>query len=95
MDSKVTEYVELFEATKLKVSNEEIAMALAEQIGKDRRVEAMTNRYGGQRSNGDQPATKELREYLKEIRYTGNADCLTREQASKIIQDYLDNLDLS
>jgi hypothetical protein len=85
MDSKVTEYVELFEATKMQVGNEEIALALVEQIGKDRRVEAMTSRTGfGQQSSGDMPATEKQLSFMRRLGVEITPG-MTKREASELI----------
>ena len=89
MQNKLTQYLELFEKARAKVSDDNIAMGLVEQVGKDLRVEQMRGYSTVERdSNESQPATEKQIGFLKKLGVSVNmSDKLTKSQASKMIDE--------
>ena len=60
---KANEYVQLFESIRSRVGNDDVALAIVEQIGKDHRVEQMRNgrsgSYGVNGTNGNGESNRE------------------------------------
>ena len=83
---RVTHYLEIFEQVRNKVGDEQIAVALVEQVGKDCRVERMHGPGQSTRGNGDQEATAKQLAFLRRLRVAVPSE-LTKIQASALIDE--------
>lgn len=85
----INEYAALFDAILKRTDDYGVAIAILEQLGKDRRMTAMHER---QRSNGnsDVPATSKQLGYLKQLGVETPAG-LTKKAASELIDETLQN----
>lgn len=77
---------------KARVGNEEVAVVLVQEIGKDGRVERMrfgpsVNAYTRLDANGDQPATGKQIGFLKRLGVEISQG-LTKEHASALIDQH-------
>ena len=67
MCNRMTEYVDLFEEVRGKVGDDQIAIALVEQVGKDSRVEQMHSNGGVSTANDPTAATPKQIAFLKRL----------------------------
>lgn len=84
-DNRVDHYVRLFESIRNKVGDDQLAVALVEQCGKDWRVAQMHARpQNRQDASGDQPATEKQLGYLSRLG-VAVSKALTKREASALI----------
>ena len=83
---KVTHYLEIFEQMRNKVGDDQIAVALVEQVGKDCRVEKMHGPGQSTQVNGDQAATAKQIAFLRRLQVEVPSE-LTKRQASVLIDE--------
>lgn len=87
----INEYAALFDAILKRTDDYGVAIAILEQLGKDRRMAAMNER---ERSNGnggtEVPATGKQLSYLKQLGVETPAG-LTKKAASELIDETLQN----
>ena len=86
MKDRLVEYVELFQELRDKVGDDQIAVALVEQVGKDCRVEKMHGRGQSTQGNGDQAATAKQLAFLRRLHVEVPSE-LTKTQASALIDE--------
>ena len=79
--AKLNGYLELLAEVREQTQDERTAVALIQEISKDRRMEQMR---GETTSNGDTPATENQKAYLERLGAV-IPEGLTRQQASKLI----------
>ena len=89
--SRVAHYLKLFEEVKAKVSDDAVAMAIVEQVGKDSRVEKMSglrsgNVQGRTAEVGEQPATEKQLGFLRRLNVDIPAG-LSKREASRLIDE--------
>lgn len=89
LENKMNEYVELFGKVRSRVSDDNLAMSIVEQIGKDLRVEQMhAGRPPARDARDEQSATDRQRGMLRRL---GVADYatphLTKARASELIDE--------
>ena len=81
-------YVELFTQLRSRVSTDEVALAMLQEIGKDARVERMHGRNGQSNGNcvgnGDVPPTTKQLGFLRDLGVEIPRG-LTKRQASEVI----------
>lgn len=85
--AKLRDFVELFTQLRSKVSKDEIALAMFQEIGKDGRVERMRSSSVQNGTNGDQPATDRQINYLASLGVDVPAG-LTKKAASELIDQH-------
>ena len=98
--ANVRDNVELYTQLRSRVESEGAALALLQEIGKTRRVEMMRarngsvngNNFGGNSSQGDQPATTKQLFYLKRLGINP-PEGLTKRSASALIDEARENED--
>jgi len=80
--NKLDAYLELLEEISEKTDDEQTAVALLQEISKDRRMERIKEEQGSK--NGDQPATDKQKKFMTKlgIEFTDN---ITKKQASFLI----------
>lgn len=84
---RIESYVVLFNEIKRRTSNDEIAIAILAQIGKDSRLAKMQSRERrSEMRSGEQPATQKQRAFLERLG-TKIPDGLTKAQASAMIDE--------
>ena len=84
-DDRVDHYVRLFESIRNKVGDDQLAVALVEQCGKDWRVAQMHARIQDREdANVDQPATEKQLGYLGRLGIEVHTP-LTKREASALI----------
>ena len=87
---KANDYVQLFESIRSRVGNDDVALAIVEQLGKDHRVEQMRNgrsgSFGVNGTNGssEQAATEKQIAFLRDLGVSVPAG-LTKVRASELI----------
>lgn len=87
IDERVGQYVRLFENIRAKVGDDQLALALVEQCGKDWRVEQM--RGGSRReraSNDETAATPRQLAFLESLNVTIPRN-LSKAEASRMIDE--------
>ena len=85
MQNKMTEYVDLFEEIRGKVGDDQIAVALVEQVGKDSRTELLRANRAANSENGDPTAaTAKQIAFLKRLGVDVPAG-VSKEEASELI----------
>ena len=86
----VEQYMQKYEQIKASVKSDEIAAVILDQLGKDRRVEAMKNGAAEGESKrvvrGDEPATQKQKDYLAKLQVPFE-EGLTRKEASAKIDE--------
>ena len=96
MQSRIGEYVELLSELRQQGLEEQTAIAVLEQVGKDKRAAMISRERGngngfGQASkgvvNGDVPATEKQLNYLK-VLGVDTDEGLTKQQASNLIDEH-------
>ena len=84
---KAEEYIELFESIQQKLpeakDKEGIALAIMQELAKDRRMEEIKANGNG---NGDKPATPKQMAYLKKLGIKPGEE-ITKAEASKLIDE--------
>ena len=90
MQSKLDEYLRLLEQIKQKTTDERTAVALLQEVSKDRRsaeIREERETKGSDNSNG-QPATEKQKQYMKKlgIRFPGT---VTKQEASMLLDEEL------
>ena len=83
-------YVELFEEVKGRVGDDQVALGILQEIGKDGRVEKMCARGVSasiRDANGEQPATSKQIGYLKSLG-VGVPTGLTKQGPSELIDQH-------
>ena len=80
IDTKsINQYVELYDAIQEKAPSEEVAIALLQEIGKDRRSLRLAE------VSDDSPATEKQKNYLRDLGVEFE-DSITKTEASDIIE---------
>ncbi len=86
---KMSEYLELFDAIKAKINNEQVALALFQEVAKDVRSDKRaTQTQEGQDAKGSEPATKKQKEFMRKLglKYPAN---VTKLEASALLDEEL------
>jgi hypothetical protein len=93
MQSKLDEYLRLLEQIKQKTTDERTAVALLQEVSKDRRSaeirEERESRKGETRDNdeaGSQPATEKQKQFMKKLGIKVPAG-VTKQEASLMIDE--------
>ena len=85
IDERVGQYVRLFENIRTKVGDDQLALALVEQCGKDWRVEQMRGSARNERAASDEaPATPKQLAFLAALNVPRN---LSKAEASRMIDE--------
>ena len=79
-------YLELLEEISEKTDNESTAVALLQEISKDRRMEKIKQEQDSK--NNDQPATEKQKKFMSDLNIEF-ADDITKKQASFLIDTEL------
>jgi hypothetical protein len=75
----IDQYVELYDAIQEKTPSDEVAIAILQEIGKDKRSKI------GAEVRGDGPATEKQKNYLKDLGVEFD-DSITKKDASDMIE---------
>ena len=75
----INQYIELYDAIQEKAPSEESAIAILQEIGKDRRSKMFTE------AKDDELATEKQKAYLKDLGVEFN-DSITKKEASELIE---------
>jgi hypothetical protein len=75
----IDQYVELYDAIQEKTPSNEVAIAILQEIGKDKRSKI------GAEVRGDGPATEKQKNYLKDLGVEFD-DSITKKDASDMIE---------
>jgi len=92
LKQEASEYVALLDELRARLGDAESALAVLDQIGKDRRVRMMSARDNGfvagngYSSNGDEPATPKQLGLLRTLGVKPNGS-LSKKMASKLIDE--------
>jgi len=84
---KMSDYLELFEAIKAKISNEQIALAVLQEVAKDVRSDKRAEQtHEEQGTKNSQPATDKQKKFMKKlgIKFPAN---VTKQEASMLIDE--------
>ena len=93
-------YASVFNDARDKVNDEQVALAIVEQVGKDMRMkqifderrERLSSRQdSGSESNDDRPATEKQIGYLRRLGVKEIPAGLTKKAASQMIDEALEN----
>lgn len=85
MQEKLANYLELLDVIKERTEDERTAVALLQEISKDRRMEQIRQERS---SNGEAPATENQIRFLRNLgAVIPEGGLLSRRQASKLIED--------
>jgi hypothetical protein len=88
IDERVGQYVRLFENIRGQVGDDQVAMALVEQCGKDWRVEQMRGSSRGERTASDEaPATPRQLAFLASLNVPNVPRNVSKAEASRMIDD--------
>lgn len=89
MQNKLSEYIELFERVRAKVNDDNLAMQIVDQVGKDLRVEQMRGGRTPERSaNQDAPATERQLGLLRRLGVPVSTTAhLSKARASELIDE--------
>lgn len=90
MQSKLDEYLRLLEQIKQKTTDERTAVALLQEVSKDRRsaeIREERETKGSDNSNG-QPATEKQKQYMKKLGIRFPAT-VTKQEASMLLDEEL------
>ena len=88
VDERVRQYVRLFETIRGQVGDDQLALALVEQCGKDWRVEQMHGSPRGERAaSGEVPATPKQLAFLATLNVPNVPRNLSKAEASRMIDD--------
>ena len=90
MKEKLNVYLELLDEISEKTENESTALALLQEISKDRRMEKI--KHEQDLKNGDQPATEKQKKFMEDLNIEFAKD-ITKKQASFLIDTELGNTD--
>ena len=95
MQSKLDEYLRLLEQIKQKTTDERTAMALLQEVSKDRRSaeireerESRNSEAGNSDTNSSQPATDKQKQFMKKLGIKFPAT-VTKQEASLMIDEEL------
>ena len=80
MKESISHYVELFDMIQEKTGNDDFAVVILQEIGKDARA----SKIAGTSGNGDGPATDKQKDYLKDLGIEFE-DSITKKEASDMI----------
>jgi len=75
----IDQYVELYDAIQEKTPSDEVAIAILQEIGKDKRSKIIAE------VRGDEPATEKQKNYLKDLGVEFD-DSITKKNASGMIE---------
>jgi hypothetical protein len=75
----IDQYVELYDAIQEKTPSNEVAIAILQEIGKDKRSKVIAE------VRGDEPATEKQKNYLKDLGVEFD-DSITKKDASDMIE---------
>ncbi|HBG60702.1 MAG: hypothetical protein A2Y10_13120 [Planctomycetes bacterium GWF2_41_51] len=75
----IIQYVELYEAIQEKTSNDDVAIAILQEIGKDKRSKIIAE------AKDDELATEKQKNYLKDLGVEFS-DSITKKEASDMIE---------
>ena len=75
----INRYVELYDAIQEKTPSDEVAIAILQEIGKDKRSKIIAG------VGGDGPATEKQKSYLKDLGIEFE-DSITKKDASEMIE---------
>ena len=90
MRNRMTEYVDLFKEARNKVGDDQIALAVLEQVGKDCRVERMNSPARSKASSGgSSQATEKQVAFLKQLGVEAPAG-VSKQGASELIDQAQD-----
>ena len=90
MQNRMTEYVDLFEEVRGKVGDDQIAVALVEQVGKDSRTELLrANRAASSEDVDPTAATRKQIGFLKRLGVEVPAG-VSKQDASELIDQAQD-----
>jgi hypothetical protein len=88
IDERVGQYVRLFDNIRAKVGDDQLALALVEQCGKDWRVEQMRGSPRRERAaNGEAPATPKQLAFLETLNVANVPRNLSKAEASRMIDE--------
>jgi len=88
IETRIENYLNLLGQVKAKIQDERTAVSLLSEVLKDHRMEQMRKEKEQQ---GDEPASKKQIQYLKKLGVDVSKHAgLTKEQASKLIDDALE-----
>ena len=90
MKNRLDAYLELLEEISEKTNDESTAVALLQEISKDRRMEKIREEKDS--NNGDQPATDKQRKFMSDLNIEFTDD-ITKKQASFLIDTELGKTD--
>jgi len=76
----VSQYIELYDAIQEKAPSEEVAIAILQEMGKDKRSKIFAE------ASGDEPATEKQKNYLKDLGVEFD-DSITKKEASDKIEE--------
>jgi len=85
IQTKLDGYLQLFDGIRARVDDERTALALLQEISKDRRMEEIREERGNQRQK---PATEKQKRFMEKlgIKYPKN---VTKQEASVLIDEEL------
>ena len=94
MEKQLTKYIESFEDIRQKVGDDQIALALLHELGKDRRMdviraERLARNRASSNGNGEQGASDKQRSYLKSLG-VDVPEGASKAEASKMIDAALE-----
>lgn len=90
VDERVDLYVRLFEKIRGQVGDDQLAVALVDQCGKDWRVAQMHEREAAPReqaANGEAPATPKQLAFLDDLNVKNIPRHLSKAEASRMIDE--------
>ncbi|MCC6680485.1 MAG: hypothetical protein IT445_06240 [Phycisphaeraceae bacterium] len=89
-EERVQDYLELYQHVKEKTGSDDVALAVLEQVGKDRRTELMstTKQPKGEAGDNDAEASWKQVNYLKRLGVAVPEGC-SKKQASELIDQAL------
>jgi hypothetical protein len=90
VDERLDHYVRLFEKIRGKVGDDQLAVALVDQCGKDWRVAQMREREAAPReqaANGEAPATPKQLAFLESLNVKQIPRGLSKADASRMIDE--------
>jgi len=85
IQAKLESYIELFDIAKQKVGDEAVALALLQELSKDRRMDEMKQHL--EAKNGE-PATEKQKKFMKKLGINFPAT-LSKKEASMLIDEEL------
>ena len=89
MQNKLSEYIRLFEKVRAKVNDDNLAMQIVEQVGKDMRVEQMRSGRTPERASSENaPATERQLGLLRRLGVPVSTYAhLSKARASELIDE--------